>query len=154
MRVCRFLLNSENLEGEIFPDLIVPLFYSCVCVLGCSVASDSRGSQPDILIQDGNDPQTVNMHKEERGPGPSLDDLTLRANLKPRLTGVQSKLCRGSNLTQCQDPSGDALLPSLEQSYCEDRVVPAKAFSRIWLRKALCCVLFSGVCPELHMMGK
>lgn len=99
-------------------------------------------------------PQTVNMHKEERGPGPSLDDLTLRANLKPRLTGVQSKLCRGSNLTQCQDPSGDALLPSLEQSYCEDRVVPAKAFSRIWLRKALCCVLFSGVCPELHMMGK
>ena len=55
MRVCRFLLNSENLEGEIFPDLIVPLFYSCVCVLGCSVASDSRGLQPDILIQDGND---------------------------------------------------------------------------------------------------
>ena len=27
----------------------------CVCVLGCSVASDSRGLQPDILIQDGND---------------------------------------------------------------------------------------------------
>ena len=64
-------------------------------------------------------PQTVNMHKEERGPGPSLDDLTLRANLKPRLTGVQSKHCRGSTLTQCQAPSRDALLPSLEQSYCE-----------------------------------
>jgi len=85
-------------------------------------------------------PQTVNMHKEERGPGPSLDDLTLRANLKPRLTGVQSKHCRGSNLTQCQDPSRDALLPSLEQSYCEERVVPAEAFPESGSERL--CVVF------------
>ena len=49
--------------------------------------------------------------REESGPGPALDDPTLRVNLKPRLTWSPVQHCRGSDLTGCRGPGRDALLP-------------------------------------------